>query len=371
MGHVTHCAGWAECHKKSSAERNDNPEFQHLDRRKLYRPDSFGGYAKDITAPNTAAEDAISRARAAYPQLDCVVPLTHQNFKDDKELAEQLAGKVPCLLGGHDHDGKKSSVLASPHQIRSGPRTAQYMRNAASHHHGIHTSPLPQRQVGGEGGVHIVKADESAADVCVVDLVWQVGSTALPTCSVRRVRLEKKEGDTKKGTVEEPAAFEPDGALKRMCDEKNKTVSDLSRVVLLRTKASQLASECMKPAVQFTQEVSGAIPEELAAETVLTSKAARVRECSIATLLATALCRGAMLGGGVTGPNGPIESCDGALINGGSVRAGRDYPEDFTFANLMDEVTLLMESMEALFVCGGRKRCSCVVAVSAGGVWWT
>ena len=58
----------------------------------------------------------------------------------------------------------------------------------------------------------------------------------------------------------------------------------------------------------------------------------------MATLLATALREGAKMRS-VSGPNGPIEHCHGALINGGSVRNKKDYPELVTFADLMDEVT--------------------------------
>ena len=49
-----------------------------------------------------------ARARAAYPETDCIMPLTHQSLEHDIEIAKQtLSERLPVLLGGHDHLGEK------------------------------------------------------------------------------------------------------------------------------------------------------------------------------------------------------------------------------------------------------------------------
>jgi len=263
------------------------PKYQ-----KLYRPTSFGGHASSITAPNEVFDEAVARAKAACPGAACLVPLTHQNKADDLELAQKVADElfpaarglpIPCILGGHDHGGAKSS--------------------------------------GEKGGVYVCKAEESAADVCIIDLTWEAGREE-PTFQLRRKLLKGKKEDKKKGKPAVPADFGSDAALKAVVNAKGSIVEGLKQKPLLHVGSSPLVKSCLKEG-----------------EECLTSKNARIKECSVGTMLATAL-KGAANLKTLSGPAGPIERCHGAVINGGSVRKNADYPEgDFTFADLMDEVT--------------------------------
>ena len=110
----------------------------------------------------------------------------------------------------------------------------------------------------------------------------------------------------------------------------------------------ELVKECNAPAEEFKNEVIAIASAEAVQaclkpedrlkpkEATLSSKMARQAECSMGTLLATALREGArdML---PLGPDGPIKECHGALINGGSIRAGIEYEGNFTFGDLIGE----------------------------------
>ena len=43
-----------------------------------YRKDAFGGHAKGITPILESVEDVVARCRKEHPDLDCILPLTHQ-----------------------------------------------------------------------------------------------------------------------------------------------------------------------------------------------------------------------------------------------------------------------------------------------------
>ena len=69
----------------------------------LYRGGAFNGHAQAITPVLDAVDGAVARVRAAQSNLDCVIPLTHQDMPDDVALAGRGHG-FPMILGGHDHD---------------------------------------------------------------------------------------------------------------------------------------------------------------------------------------------------------------------------------------------------------------------------
>ena len=120
----------------------------------LYRKDAFNGHANKITPVLEAVEDAVARTQHAYPEADCIVPMTHQNMPDDIELAKRDFF-FPVILGGHDH-----GVFNEEHN-----------------------------------GTHIVKAGADAFNVAVVDLLWAAGTPAqsAPTVSVQMIPLTSVE----------------------------------------------------------------------------------------------------------------------------------------------------------------------------------
>ena len=84
-----------------------------------------------------------ARARAAYPETDCIMPLTRTRvWSTTSRLQSRRSAsgeRLPALLGGHDHLGEKAS------------------------------------RDNGENGTVVVKAAENAVEVCVVDLRWAEG----------------------------------------------------------------------------------------------------------------------------------------------------------------------------------------------------
>lgn len=248
---------------------------------RLYRETSFGGHARKISPPNDAFEDAVKAAMAAHPDASCVLTLTHQNIKDDTDLAAKLAKMseirvAPLILGGHDHKGHEDK----------------------------------------EGDVHIIKAPENAEAVFVIDLKWEEGGGPVPkVVNVERVQLEKSR-------EKEPKYKEKNPDIADLVKKKSQCVEELKQKVLLKPE-SVLRSRCVK-------RCGGE---------KLSSKNARAQECSVGTLLATALRDGAVLCK-VKGPDGKaVKECHGALINGGSVRKNSDYEDTFTVADLMDELS--------------------------------
>jgi len=222
----------------------------------LYREDAFDGHAARILPVSEAVEDAVARAKAAHPGVDCVVPLTHQDIEDDRLLAARGL-RFPCILGGHDH--------------------AVFVEEAH--------------------GTHIVKAGEDAFNCAVIDLVWDADAppTAAPPSrvSVRLVPLAQPRRH--KG---------PPLELRHPADAAG----------LELLKQLQQPAEALKTAVLAVREPG-----------YLSSIGVRQHECTMATLIATAMKEA-------------VNACEVCLINAGAVRAKKEYVDGLvTFADLNAE----------------------------------
>uniref|UniRef100_A0A7S4C682 EF-hand domain-containing protein n=1 Tax=Chrysotila carterae TaxID=13221 RepID=A0A7S4C682_CHRCT len=159
----------------------------------LYRPDAFGGHAARITPVIEAVEGAVKAARDAYPGLDCIVPLTHQDFADDIRLAEisrERGYNFPAILGGHDH---------------------------AVFNDGKHGCP-------------IVKAGMDVQNVAVVDLIWHADAprNAPPSeVNVQMVPLMQPRRGPPLQVV-----YAPDAELSALCEKKQRPATDLQQATL-------------------------------------------------------------------------------------------------------------------------------------------
>ena len=259
---------------------------------KLYRdnPDgsgNFGGHAVNIELPNEAATAAVSRVLAAHPKVDCIVPLTHQNLADDKELAT-LGLKFPCILGGHDHEPSLTVV----------------------------------------GSTHIVKAGEDAKNLAIIDLIWlesdeehaqpsSVNIQLIPVpmkpqvlkkITVHKLELEQLQQQTgyifiKPDSMATPKFYRPDRYVKSIVREASKCALAAQQKVLI-------------PDLEQFTGVTGQ---------VLSSLNARAGECTMGVLLSTALR--------------DSTGSDCAVINGGSIRANKEYTTgQLTFGDVMTEL---------------------------------
>jgi hypothetical protein len=110
----------------------------------LYREGAFGGAAATIVPILEAARQVHDSLRDGCPDLDEVIPLTHQDMAEDVEMAEM--GLFPVIIGGHDHE-----VINEIH----GPRCTP-----------------------------VVKAGSDSTSAAVIDLEWPEDPKAKPAVTV-------------------------------------------------------------------------------------------------------------------------------------------------------------------------------------------
>ena len=68
----------------------------------IYAPGAFGG-AK-ICPINAHCKKLYEEIKANEPDIDVIIPLTHQIMPLDRELAHLMGDSIPIVLGGHDHE---------------------------------------------------------------------------------------------------------------------------------------------------------------------------------------------------------------------------------------------------------------------------
>lgn len=114
-----------------------------------YRDDALGGAAKSIIPVMDAHEKVCEDLMDAHPELDCIIPLTHQDQAEDEELA--ASGAYPIILAGHDHDVTSKEI----------------------------------------DGVRVLKAGQDAHNAAIVDFVWKKGQAngEMPEVTTHFVRV--------------------------------------------------------------------------------------------------------------------------------------------------------------------------------------
>lgn len=86
----------------------------------MYREEAFGGAHKTMIPVMESIREATEECFQEDPDLDEVIPLTHQDLAQDVEAAKM--GLFPVILGGHDHDqsleahGENSCWVVKPGQ---------------------------------------------------------------------------------------------------------------------------------------------------------------------------------------------------------------------------------------------------------------
>lgn len=282
-----------------------------------YRDDSFGGASDSITAVLSCHEAASARLRTAHPEVDCVVPLTHQDLAEDRVMA--ATGLYPVVLGGHDHD-----------VIREAVPVAAVKEN------------------GGGGSVVVVKAGADAVKAALVDLSWAAGTPrgAAPTVDVELVDVANYAEDPETAAAVElklaplraldaATLLNLDRAtMERFGGAATATRNDESTLVMsskgtrfgpstFATFLATLGAECAR--TDFSAINAGAVRGDRDYSLVEDGGSGKVtfadlqRECPFPSNVVVATCSGAVLAAAVRESragwyqeNGPVE-CSNAL----------------------------------------------------------
>mmetsp|Transcript_137572 Transcript_137572/g.439598 ORF Transcript_137572/g.439598 Transcript_137572/m.439598 type:complete len:664 (+) Transcript_137572:40-2031(+) len=144
----------------------------------MYREDAFGGAHRTIIPVLESVHDAVDLLRRSHPDIEEVIPLTHQDMAEDIEMAK--LGIFPVILGGHDHE--------------------QMMET-----HG----DIPCK---------IVKPGQDAVHAGVIDLEWY--------------SLEPKARPTVKVSFRACKDYEPDQELSDVCEKATRPVRELEQATL-------------------------------------------------------------------------------------------------------------------------------------------
>lgn len=166
----------------------------------IYRNGSFNGHAEKITPVLDAVDDAVSRVKAAYPKVDCVIPLTHQDVADDRKLTSR---DFPVVLGGHDHG------------------VFEELSN----------------------GTLVIKAGADAWKVAVIDIVWEAGAPPAPSppTSVSRRLIQLGQPEDHKGPAME-LKYSEDPVIKKLVYDRQSPARELQEAVLARLEPNPLIS---------------------------------------------------------------------------------------------------------------------------------
>mmetsp|Transcript_30957 Transcript_30957/g.100828 ORF Transcript_30957/g.100828 Transcript_30957/m.100828 type:complete len:598 (+) Transcript_30957:275-2068(+) len=158
----------------------------------LYRDGSFDGHAEKIVPPMAALNAVVAEVRAAYPRLDAIIPLTHQDMPEDIAMAEK--GIFPIIIGGHDH-----AVFEETHN-----------------------------------GTLVIKAGEDARNLAVIDLVWPEGAPrgAPPTVTHKLVPMVHPKPKKGEPACEDPLPYSPDEELTAVVDKWLAPAKELERATL-------------------------------------------------------------------------------------------------------------------------------------------
>lgn len=167
----------------------------------VYRKGAFNGHASQIVPVLEAVDGAVAAAREAYPHVDCVIPLTHQDLADDIAMTAMGHG-FPVVLGGHDHEENTEHA----------------------------------------NGSVIVKAGIDASKVVVIDLVWAAGSPkGVPPTEVI-ISYEWLAAGVAPRAGAEATTFEPDPAAMRRMKRWMQPIDELKVATLHRASPGRLSS---------------------------------------------------------------------------------------------------------------------------------
>jgi 2',3'-cyclic-nucleotide 2'-phosphodiesterase (5'-nucleotidase family) len=166
----------------------------------MYRRAPFGG--GPLLPPNAAALAETARL-FEREKCDAVIPLTHQSFTEDVELARAAAMRAASGFGG------SASGAARPYPVIVG-----------GHEHVVFLEQV--------SGTWILKAGSEASHAVVTDLVWSAGKGAPPEVTVR---------------LENVIDFPEDPAVRALVDEHMQLVVALGTATLLKLpKGTSLSS---------------------------------------------------------------------------------------------------------------------------------
>lgn len=144
----------------------------------VYRDSAFGG-AHETMVPVLEAGTTMYKTLQSElkDRLDVVIPITHQDMPEDRELAN--TGLFPVIVAGHDHEVMHEEVRGCP----------------------------------------IVKAGQDAHHAAIIDLIW---SSGMPPGSRPHVKV----------TIKDIADYEPHAALAKQVERICSPVRELESAML-------------------------------------------------------------------------------------------------------------------------------------------